>query len=237
MGYISSDTISLIRERTDIISVIGEYVHLINSSGRTYKALCPFHKEKTPSFIVNPDKQIYHCFGCGKGGDVFGFLMDIEHLTFPEVVKFLAAKNGIEIPKDYDPEAEKREDLYKVLDEAASLYEKALYTEEGKIARDYLEKREIKADTIKKFRIGYAPDSWGYLTNSIGREYKLLSAMEKVDLVKKRDNGNGCYDTFRNRLMIPILDIHGRVAGFGGRVFSAEQEPKYLNSSESETFS
>lgn len=235
MGYISSETISLIRERTDIISVIGEYVHLINS-GRTYKALCPFHKEKTPSFHVIPDKQIYHCFGCGKGGDVFAFLMDLEHLTFPEVVKFLAAKNGIEIPKDYDPEAEKREDLYKVLDEAASLYEKALYTEEGKIARDYLEKREIKAETIKKFRIGFAPDSWDYLTNSIGRDYKLLSAMEKVDLVKKRDSGKGCYDTFRNRLMIPILDIHGRVAGFGGRVFSAEQEPKYLNSSESETF-
>ena len=235
MGYISSDTISLIRERTDIISVIGEYVHLINS-GRTYKALCPFHKEKTPSFIISPDKQIYHCFGCGKGGDVFAFLMDIEHLTFPEVLKFLAAKYGIEIPKDYDPEADKRDDLYRVLNEAATLYEKALYTEEGKIARDYLEKREIKPETIKKFRIGFAPDSWDYLTNSIGRDNKLLAAMEKVDLVKRRDHSKGCYDTFRNRLMIPILDIHGRVAGFGGRVFSAEQEPKYLNSAESETF-
>ena len=114
LGYISSDTISLIRERTDIISVISEYVHLL-SSGRTYKALCPFHKEKTPSFHVSPDKQIYHCYGCGKGGDVFSFLMEMEHLTFPEAVRFLAAKSGIEIPKDYDPEAEKREDLFNVL--------------------------------------------------------------------------------------------------------------------------
>lgn len=235
MGYISSDIISLIRERTDIVSVIGEYVHLL-SSGRTYRALCPFHKEKTPSFHVNPEKQIYHCYGCGKGGDVFAFLMDLEHLTFPEVVRFLAAKNGIEIPKDYDPEAEKREDLFNVLNEAANLFEKALQTPEGKIARDYLAKRCINEETIKKFRIGFAPNSWDYLTSRIGKNSKMLAAMEKVDLVKQREKGNGFYDTFRNRLMIPILDIHGRVAGFGGRVFSAEQEPKYLNSSESETF-
>ncbi len=236
MGYISSETISLIRDKTDIISVIGEYVHLINS-GRTYKALCPFHKEKTPSFHVLPDKQIYHCFGCGKGGDVFAFLMDLEHLTFPEVVRFLAAKCGVEIPKDYDPEAERHEDLYTVLNEAASLYEKALYAPEGKIARDYLEKRCITQETAKKFRIGFAPDSWDYITSRIGKNPRLLSAMEKVDLVKKSEKSkNGYYDTFRNRLMIPIIDVHGRVAAFGGRVFSPDQEPKYLNSAESETF-
>ena len=236
MGYISSETISLIRDKTDIISVIGEYVHLINS-GRTYKALCPFHKEKTPSFHVLPDKQIYHCFGCGKGGDVFAFLMDLEHLTFPEVVRFLAAKCGVEIPKDYDPEAERHEDLYTVLNEAASLYEKALYAPEGKIARDYLEKRSITQETAKKFRIGFAPDSWDYITSRIGKNPRLLSAMEKVDLVKKSEKSkNGYYDTFRNRLMIPIIDVHGRVAAFGGRVFSPDQEPKYLNSAESETF-
>ncbi len=235
MGYISSDIISLIRDRTDIISVVSEYVHLI-SSGRTYKALCPFHKEKTPSFHVTPDKQIYHCYGCGKGGDVFSFLMDIEHLTFPEAVRFLAAKNGIEIPKDYDPEAEKREDLFNVLNEAATLFEKALYSPEGKIARDYLEKREIKEETIKKFRIGFAPDSWDFLTSRLGKNSRFLTAMEKVDLIRRSEKNKSYYDTFRNRLIIPIIDIHGRVAGFGGRVFSADQEPKYLNSSESETF-
>ena len=236
MGYISSETISLIRDKTDIISVIGEYVHLI-SSGRTYKALCPFHKEKTPSFHVLPEKQIYHCFGCGKGGDVFTFLMDLEHLTFPEVVKFLAAKCGVEIPKDYDPEAERHEDLYTVLNDAASLFEKALYAPEGKIARDYLKKRCITEETAKKFRIGFAPDSWNYLTDRIGKNQRMLSAMEKVDLIKKSEKSNsGFYDTFRNRLMIPIIDVHGRVAGFGGRVFSPDQEPKYLNSAESETF-
>ena len=235
MGYISSETISLIRDKTDIISVIGEYVHLI-SSGRTYKALCPFHKEKTPSFHVLPDKQIYHCFGCGKGGDVFAFLMELEHLTFPEVVRFLAAKCGVEIPKDYDPEAERHEDLYNVLSEAADYYEKALYSNEGKIARDYLKQRNITEETAKKFRIGFAPDSWDYITSKVGKNPRLLSAMEKVDLIKKREKNNGYYDTFRNRLMIPILDVHGRVAGFGGRVFSPDQEPKYLNSAESETF-
>lgn len=235
LGFISSETIGLIREKTDIVAVVSEYVHLINS-GRTYKALCPFHKEKTPSFHILPDKQIYHCFGCGKGGDVFGFLMRLEHLTFPEAVRFLAAKQGIEIPKDYDPEAEKREDLYKVLSEAANLYEKALYTAEGKVARDYLKKRNIKEETAKKYKIGFAPDSWNFLSNSMGKNPKLLAAMEKVSLVKQRDNGNGFYDVFRNRMMIPILDVHGRVAGFGGRVFSPEQEPKYLNSAESETF-
>ena len=235
MGFISSETISLIREKTDIISVIGEYVHLINS-GRTYKALCPFHKEKTPSFHVIPDKQIYHCFGCGKGGDVFSFLMNLEHLSFPEAVRFLAAKHGIEIPKDYDPDAEKRSDLYKVLTEASELFQKALYSPEGEIARNYLKDRQITEETIKKFKIGYAPESWDYITSRIGKNQQSLNSLEKVDLVKARKEGNGFYDTFRNRLMIPIFDVHGRVAGFGGRVFSKDQEPKYLNSSESETF-
>ena len=104
-----------------VLCVVGEYVHLINS-GRTYKGLCPFHKEKTPSFHVIPDKQIYHCFGCDKGGDVFSFLMRLEHLTFPEAVRFLAAKQGIEIPKDYDPEADKRSELYRILDQASKLF-------------------------------------------------------------------------------------------------------------------
>ena len=235
LGFISSETISLIREKADIISVVGEYVHLI-SSRNTYKGLCPFHKEKTPSFTVSPEKQIYHCFGCGKGGDVFSFLMNIEHLTFPEAVRFLAAKHGIEIPKDYDPEADKRSELYRVLDQASKLFEEALNTPEGQIARDYLEQRHISEETVKKFRIGFAPDSWDYLTSRIGKNQQILEAMAKVDLVKPRKENTGYYDTFRNRLMIPIFDIHGRVSGFGGRVFSKDQEPKYLNSSESDTF-
>lgn len=236
LGYISSETIGLIRESSDITAIIGEHVRLI-PSGRTYKALCPFHKEKTPSFHVIPEKQIYHCFGCGKGGDVFAFLMELEHLTFPEVVRFLAARQGIEIPKEYDPEAEKRSDLYDILQSAAKCFEEALYTlPEAQIARDYLKKRQITDETAKKFRMGFAPDSWNFLTNRVGKSKEALEAMFKVGLVKERDNGSGYYDTFRNRLMIPIIDVHGRVAGFGGRVFSPDVEPKYLNSSESETF-
>lgn len=236
MGFISSEIIALIRERTDIIQIIGEHVRL-NPSGNSYKALCPFHKEKTPSFHVIPDKQIYHCFGCGKGGDVFSFLMELEHLTFPEAVKFLADRENIEIPKEYDPEAEKKADLYGYMDMATKFYEACLFdSSAGEVARDYLKKRKISAETVKKFRIGFAPNAWDSIAHRFGRTGDDLHGLERAGLVKPRGQGEGYYDVFRNRLMIPILDVHGRVAGFGGRVLSPDDEPKYLNSAESETF-
>lgn len=236
MGFISSEIIALIRERTDIIQIIGEHVRL-NPSGNSYKALCPFHKEKTPSFHVIPDKQIYHCFGCGKGGDVFSFLMELEHMTFPEVVKFLAAREGIEIPKEHDPDADKKADLYNYLDGAARFFETCLYdSSAGSVAREYLKKRKITTETAKKFRIGFAPNAWDSIAHRLGRTPEDLISLERAGLVKERAQGEGYYDVFRNRLMIPILDVHGRVAGFGGRVLSPDDEPKYLNSAESETF-
>lgn len=236
MGFISSEIIALIRERTDIIQIIGEHVRL-NPSGNSYKALCPFHKEKTPSFHVIPDKQIYHCFGCGKGGDVFSFLMELEHLSFPEAVRFLANRENIEIPKEYDPEAEKKADLYAYLDMAARFYESCLYdSSAGVVAREYLKKRKITPETARKFRIGFAPNAWESVAHRFGKNAEDLVSLERAGLVKQRGQGEGCYDVFRNRLMIPILDVHGRVAGFGGRVLSPEDEPKYLNSAESETF-
>ncbi len=236
MGFISSEIIALIRERTDIVQIIGEHVRLI-PSGNRYKALCPFHKEKTPSFNVTPDKQIFHCFGCGKGGDVFAFLMELEHMTFPEVVKFLAERENIEIPKENDPDADRRGDLYNYLDRAAKFFETCLHdSSSGSLAREYLKKRKITTETARKFRIGFAPNSWDSIASRFGKTSEDLVGLEKAGLVKPRNQGEGYYDVFRNRLMIPILDIHGRVAGFGGRVLSAEDEPKYLNSAESETF-
>lgn len=226
----------MIRERTDIIQIIGEHVRLI-PSGHNYKALCPFHKEKTPSFHVVTDKQIYHCFGCGKGGDVFSFLMELEHMTFPEVVKFLAEREAIEIPRENDPDYEKKADLYNYLDRAAKFFESCLYdSSAGTVARDYLKKRKINSETAKKFRIGFAPNAWDSIVHRLGKTSEDLASLERAGLIKARGQGEGFYDVFRNRLMIPILDIHGRVAGFGGRVMSPEDEPKYLNSAESETF-
>ncbi len=236
LGFISSEIIALIRERTDIIQIIGEHVRL-NPSGNSYKALCPFHKEKTPSFHVIPDKQIYHCFGCGKGGDVFSFLMELEHMTFPEVVKFLADREGIEIPKEHDPAADRKADLYNYLDRAACFFESCLNdSSAGAVAREYLKKRKIGSETVKKFRIGFAPNAWDSIVHRLGKSADDLLNLEKAGLVKERAQGEGYYDVFRNRLMIPILDVHGRVAGFGGRVLSPDDEPKYLNSAESETF-
>lgn len=236
MGFISSEIIAMIRERTDIIQIIGEHVRLI-PSGHNYKALCPFHKEKTPSFHVVTDKQIYHCFGCGKGGDVFSFLMELEHMTFPEVVKFLAEREAIEIPRENDPDFEKKADLYNYLDRAAKFFESCLYdSSAGTVAREYLKKRKINSETAKKFRIGFAPNAWDSIVHRLGKTSEDLASLERAGLIKARGQGEGFYDVFRNRLMIPILDIHGRVAGFGGRVMSPEDEPKYLNSAESETF-
>jgi len=236
LGFISSEIIAMIRERTDIIQIVGEHVRLI-PSGHNYKALCPFHKEKTPSFHVVTDKQIYHCFGCGKGGDVFSFLMELEHMTFPEVVKFLAEREAIEIPRENDPDFEKKADLYNYLDRAAKFFESCLYdSSAGTVARDYLKKRKINSETAKKFRIGFAPNAWDSIVHRLGKTPEDLASLERAGLIKARGQGEGFYDVFRNRLMIPILDIHGRVAGFGGRVMSPEDEPKYLNSAESETF-
>ena len=236
LGFISNEIIALIRERTDIVQIIGEHVRLI-PAGNSYKALCPFHKEKTPSFHVIADKQIYHCFGCGKGGDVFRYLMELEHQTFPEAVRYLASRCGVAIPEDYDPEADSRADLYNFLDMASKFYEQCLHdSSTGAAARDYLKKRKISSETAQKFRIGVAPNSWDAISTRFGRASQDLQQLEKAGLVRPRNQGDGCYDVFRNRLMIPIFDVHGRVAGFGGRVLVPEDEPKYLNSAEGETF-
>lgn len=235
MGFISAEIISEIRLRVDIVQIVGEHVRL-KPSGSSYKALCPFHKEKTPSFHVVPDKQIFHCFGCGKGGDVFSFLMEIDHLTFPEVVRFLASRCGVDVPET-SSDSDQKLDLYTYLDAAAKYYQSCLLdASDGALARDYLCQRGFSEDTIKQFRIGYAPDSWDSIVAKFGKNDAALQNLCKVSLARPNTKGSGYYDFFRNRLMIPVTDVHGRVAAFGGRVLSSDQQPKYLNSSEGETF-
>lgn len=235
MALINDAVIAEVRGRIDIVQFVGEYVRLTHS-GRTYKGLCPFHQEKTASFYVVPDKQIFHCFGCSKGGDVFRFLMEAEHLTFPEAIRQLARRAGVAIPIEKDPEYEKKARVFQILDDAAKFYTTQLNQAAGKHVREYLKQRGITPETAVRFRLGYAPDSWDSLALALGKNTERVQLLDKAGLVKQRATGNGYYDTFRHRLIIPIADTHGRIVGFGGRVLGKGEEPKYLNSPETDLF-
>ncbi|MFA5084739.1 MAG: DNA primase [Candidatus Omnitrophota bacterium] len=223
-----------IQARSDIVEVISRYIPL-QKAGRNFKAPCPFHNEKTPSFVVSPDKQIYHCFGCGAGGNVFSFLMKYENLSFPEVVEMLAEKAGIQLPR-FGPGKEMTglaTQLYKVNELAMQFFEGCLST--GREARDYLASRGVGAETVKEFRIGYSPDSWdGVLKFLSGKGIKGDIA-EKAGLAITSERG-GYYDRFRKRLIFPIFDLKGRALGFGGRVLDSSL-PKYMNSPETYVYS
>ncbi|MRR05668.1 MAG: DNA primase [Deltaproteobacteria bacterium] len=236
---IPDEIIREIRERAVILEVISDYV-VLKKSGVNYLGLCPFHSEKTPSFNVNTAKGIYHCFGCGVGGDAISFIMRMEGLSFPEAVKFLARRVGVVIPERAEPAAEKRlrderECLYEVHEIAGKFYEDLLRDgPAGAACRHYLEKRGVDAEMARLYGLGYAPDSWDSLTRFLERKKFPLAEAEKVGLVRSRERG-GYYDGFRNRLLFPIRDVHGRIIGFGGRVLD-DSLPKYLNSSESPVY-
>ena len=222
-------------ERNDIVDVVGSYVRLTKRSGSNQFGLCPFHSEKTPSFSVSPDKQIYHCFGCGKGGGVINFIMEIESLTFPEAVEFLAKRVGMTMPEQEDNrEAKKRRRMLELNRDAAKFFYSCLSGPNGGPALDYMAKREITPATAKRFGLGYAPDTWDSLIKAMKElgysEYELFDA----GLVRKGKNG-GHYDTFRSRLMFPVIDVRGDVIGFSGRILG-EGEPKYMNSPETLVF-
>ena len=223
-------------EKNDIVDVVGEYVRLTKRSGSNQFGLCPFHSEKTPSFSVSPDRQIYHCFGCGKGGGVINFIMEIENLSFPEAVEFLAKRVGMTMPEQEDNrEAKKRRRLLDLNRDAARFFYSCLSKPEGKPALDYMARRQITPHTAKRFGLGYAPDTWDSLINAMKAlgysEYEMFDA----GLVRKGKNG-GHYDTFRNRLMFPVIDVRGDFIGFSGRILG-DGEPKYLNSPETPVFS
>ncbi len=225
-----------VSDRNDIADVVSGYVRLNKKSGSNLFGLCPFHSEKTPSFSVAPDKQIYHCFGCGKGGGVFNFIMEVESLTFPESVEFLAKRVGLQVPEENrdDPESRRREQLLRLNKDAGRFFYKQFLSPEGEPAREYALRRELTSSTIKKFGLGYAPDSWDSLTKAMKALGYSEGLMLQAGLVRKGKKG-GVYDTFRNRLMFPVFDVRGNVIGFSGRILG-DGEPKYMNSPETPVF-
>jgi DNA primase len=240
LGRIPQHFIDELIARTDIVELIGARVPL-KKSGREYKACCPFHAEKTPSFWVSPDKQFFHCFGCGKHGTALGFLMDHDHLPFPEAVEELATRLGLEVPHEggvdrSPPHAD--EPLYELLARVARFYTEQLAREPR--AREYLAKRGLTAATLERFAIGYAPNSWNELLRRFGSGDAERKRLADAGLIVERERGSAregerYYDRFRDRVMFPIRDARGRVIAFGGRIIDAG-EPKYLNSPETVLF-
>lgn len=231
MSRIPSGFIDELMARTDIVEVVNSRVPL-KRAGSEFKACCPFHGEKTPSFTVSPTKQFFHCFGCGAHGTALGFLMDYEHMSFPEAVEELATLAGLEVPREAAPGADSGPDLHGTLEAAATYYREQLA--HSAPARDYLSRRGVSTESIARFGIGYAPDEWDALTRRLGRDEEARRRLAAAGLVVERDSG-GCYDRFRGRVMFPIRDARGRVIAFGGRII-ADGEPKYLNSPETPLF-
>jgi DNA primase len=228
-----------IKERLDIVEVIQPYVPL-KKAGRNYKGLCPFHSEKTPSFVVFPETGTWHCFGaCGTGGDIFTFLMKRENIDFGEALRILAQRAGVELePASPEvKEAEKRLDLLREINAAAANYfhHLLLNSDEAARARGYLEKRGLVADTIDRFQVGYALDQWDGLLRYLGNKGYSLKDIHETGLIIEREDGSGYYDRFRGRITFTIRDQRGRAIGFGGRILG-EGQPKYLNSPQTALF-
>lgn len=222
-------------ERNEISDVVGSYVHLSKRSGSNLFGLCPFHNEKTPSFSVSSDKQIYHCFGCGKGGGVINFIMEIEGLNFPEAVEFLANRAGMKMPvQEDDKESKKRERMYALNKEAAKFFYDQLTGPNGQRARDYLAGRRLSPAIVKRFGLGFAPDSWDSLKSAMKSKGFTDFEMFDADLVRRSQKGS-FYDSFRDRLMFPVIDTRGNIIGFSGRMLG-NKEPKYLNTRDTLVF-
>lgn len=218
--------------RADIVEVLGARIQL-KKAGREYKACCPFHDEKTPSFTVSPAKGFYHCFGCGAHGTALGFLMEYEHLSFPDAVDALAHVMGIDVPREHDQRPARRHDeLYALMSDVERYYESQL--KEHAPAVDYLKERGVDGATAKRFRLGYAPAGWSHLLDRFGASREAIERLLEAGLIIRKDSGSH-YDRFRDRLMFPIRDSRGRPVGFGGRVMG-DDEPKYLNSPETALF-
>ena len=230
----SSDLLEEIRNRCDIVDVISEYVHL-KPAGKGFKGLCPFHGEKTPSFMVSPEKQLFHCFGCGEGGNVFNFLMKYEKFSFFEAAKMLAKKSGVSLPVDEEKENfldREKERLYKLNNLVANYYRECLFrTNQGKKVINYFKKRGINDTSVEKYRLGYAPPDWDALTNFLKKKEYSYEELIKARIVNKSKIEGKYIDYFRDRIIFPIFNLSGRVIGFGGRVLD-DSLPKYINSPE-----
>ena len=223
--------------RSDIVDVVSGYVALQRKGGNLF-GLCPFHNEKTPSFSVSPDKQIYHCFGCKKGGGVINFIMEIENLTFPEAVRFLAKRANLPVPEDDGPQDGADRLRRRVLElnrDAARWYYDLLCSPEGAAVQAYLDKRQIRKSIAVRFGMGASPDRWDGLLTAMTRRGYTKEELLAAGLVVNGRNGR-LYDKFRNRLMLPVIDTRGDVVGFGSRVID-NSEPKYMNTTETITYS
>ena len=234
-GYIPDELVEEIRARSDIVEVISDRI-LLKKSGANYKGLCPFHSEKTPSFTVSPAKQIFHCFGCNEGGNVYQFVMKIENLSFPDSVLFLARRYGINIveQKVKGVNSSQKNILYEVNGMAAEFFQRQLSDlPQGKTAKEYLRKRGINEDIIESFKIGYASSLWDGIQQFFKKKGISADIQNNAGLIKERENGGGYVDRFKERVIFPISDSEGRTVGFGGRVLNdTDSRPKYLNSPE-----
>ena len=235
--FYSDEVLMDVRLGNDIVDVISEYVKL-KKSGANYFGLCPFHNEKTASFSVNPEKQIYRCFGCGAGGNVFKFIQQKENLSFPESVEYLAKRINYQLPQKQTDEGKRRlkQQLYDIHKTAARFYYDCLNADMGRAASKYLDKRGIEPGIRKKFGLGYSPDSWSMLYDHLLEKGFDTESILKSGLVNAGKSGK-YYDNFRNRLMFPIIDVYGNIIAFGARKLREEDYGgKYLNSSDTEIF-
>ncbi len=238
--YIPEEKISDIKDKADIVDIISEVV-LLKSTGKNYVGLCPFHSEKAPSFTVSPEKQIFYCFGCATGGNVFSFLMKHQNISFPDAAGMLAGRFGIDLPKKtMSPEQKRRiserETLLAINRDALNFFREGMHSSTlGRQARNYLKKRSINQEVIDTFDIGYAPEGWDNLIKYFSTKKMPLDLVEKAGLIVSRKNKDGYYDRFRGRIIFPIFDLSMQVIGFGGRVID-DSMPKYLNSPETPVY-
>jgi DNA primase len=229
-----------LRRQADIVRIIQDYVSL-KKKGANWMACCPFHQEKSPSFSVNPAKDIFYCFGCSKGGSVFNFVMEMERVSFPEAIRIVAEKSNVPLPqmvddKRFEARRQESDEIIEMNSWALEWWEEQLAegNQEARRAREYIEGREITEETRKTFRLGYAPDSWDGLLSYLKKRGALDSQLERSGLVVKKDSG-GFYDRFRGRMIFPVMDAQGRAVAFGGRIMG-QGEPKYLNSPETAAY-
>lgn len=240
-GFFSAATLEQVRAANDIVEVVGSYIPL-KRAGASFAALCPFHKERTPSFHVNPQRQTFHCYGCHKGGDVFSFVKEYENLDFPDAVRRLAERARIPLETDSRPgEGQSRQLKDLLLDiheQITQRWQIALATDAaGQVARDYLARRGVTPEAVQIFRLGYAPDLWDDTVNWAGAKHYDLETMEKTGLILRKEGSDHFYDRFRGRLMFPICDEQGRVIGFSGRILDSDaKSAKYVNSPETPIF-
>ncbi len=233
-----------LRRQADIVRVVQDYVPSLKKKGANWSACCPFHGEKTPSFSVNPAKEIFYCFGCKKGGSIFNFVMEIERLSFPEAVKVVAEKAGVSLPRmegeqdaRFQQKQKETDEVIKLNEWALEFWEEELFAKsaEAKAAREYVAGRGIMDETRAAFRLGLAPDSWDALTNHLKKRGASEAEIERSGLVVRKEKG-GFYDRFRGRVIFPVLDVRGRPVAFGARTMQPGGEPKYLNSPETPAY-